>query len=58
MFSCKSYEELSGIINNWINGDDNDSDGTERSSGKSNTAEKETKAYSDIDDAFADLMED
>jgi hypothetical protein len=57
MFSCKSYEELSGIINNWLTGDD-ESDGTERSSGNSNTQNKEKKAYSDIDDAFADLMED
>ena len=58
MFSCKSYEELSGIINNWLAGDD-ESDGTERSSGSSkDAANKETKAYSDIDDAFADLMED
>ena len=58
MFSCKSYEELSGIINNWLAGDE-ESDGTERSSGSSqSTDKKETKAYSDIDDAFADLMED
>jgi hypothetical protein len=58
MFSCKSYEELSGIINNWLAGDD-ESEGTERSSGNSSTGKnKETKAYSDIDDAFADLMED
>ena len=58
MFSCKSYEELSGIINNWLAGDE-ESDGTERSSGNSqSTDKKETKAYSDIDDAFADLMED
>jgi hypothetical protein len=58
MFSCKSYEELSGIINNWLNGDE-ESDGTERTSRTSTKNEsKETKAYSDIDDAFADLMED
>ena len=58
MFSCKSYEELSGIINNWLNGDDQEDTGTERSSSSSKTENKETKAYSDIDDAFADLMED
>ena len=57
MFSCKTYEELSGIINNWLTGDD-ESDGTERSSSTSKSVNKETKAYSDIDDAFADLMED
>ena len=56
MFTCKSYEELTSIINNWLTGDD-DSDGTERTSG-TQTQEKESKAYSDIDDAFADLMED
>ena len=58
MFSCKSYEELSGIINNWLNGDDQEDTGTERSSSSSKNESKETKAYSDIDDAFADLMED
>jgi len=56
MFTCKSYEELTSIINNWLTGDD-DSDGTERASG-TQAQEKESKAYSDIDDAFADLMED
>jgi hypothetical protein len=58
MFSCKTYEELSGIINNWLNADD-DSDGTERTQSSTKSKEKKgSKAYSDIDDAFADLMED
>ena len=56
MFSCKSYDELTNIINAWLAGDD-DSDGTEKpTSNKKETGK--TKAYSDIDDAFADLMED
>ena len=58
MFSCKSYDELTNIINAWLAGDD-ESDGTEKptSAGNTKTSGK-TKAYSDIDDAFADLMED
>jgi len=41
-----------------LNGDDQEDTGTERSSSSSKNENKETKAYSDIDDAFADLMED
>tara|TARA_A100001515_G_scaffold105068_1_gene85808 strand:- start:5821 stop:6597 length:777 start_codon:yes stop_codon:yes gene_type:complete len=57
MFSCKSYDELSKIVNDWLTGDDEEDTGTEHTSSKSSTPNK-SKAYSDIDDAFADLMED
>ena len=61
MFKTKSYDELSKIVNDWLNGDtddtgtemygsdDEDDDDTPKSgSGK--------KSYNDLDDAFADLM--
>ena len=51
MYECKSYDELSKIVNDWINSDTDDSDtGTVHQSSKN-------KKYSSIDDAFADLIE-
>ena len=64
LFSCKSYDELSKIVNDWLTGDDEDNDSTTRGSfPTSDSAEKKnnsktSKAYSDIDDAFADLMDE
>ena len=58
MFSCKSYDELSNIVNNWLAGDDEE-EGTEHvTSSNKKSGSGESKAYSDIDDAFADLMEE
>jgi len=64
LFTCKSYDELSKIVNDWLNGDDEEEEttrgGTNTSTPKtekSTATSKESKAYSDIDDAFADLME-
>jgi hypothetical protein len=61
IFQEKSYDELSKIINDWLAGDDNEDDlGTEmNSSPKETNAEstKTSKNYSNLDDAFADLME-
>ena len=62
IFKTKSYDELSKIVNDWLNGSDAEDEGTE----KSFTAETKTKTeentsggkktYNDLDDAFADLM--
>ena len=57
MFSCKSYDELTNIINAWLAGDD-DEQGTEHVTSTKSKKPAKTKAYNDIDDAFADLMED
>ena len=64
MFTCKTYEELSDIINNWLNGEDEEAD--EGSDWGTNSNDDETppsggggnagKKYDNIDDAFADLM--
>tara|TARA_R110002153_G_scaffold16136_7_gene57110 strand:- start:1464 stop:2228 length:765 start_codon:yes stop_codon:yes gene_type:complete len=57
MFTLKSYEELSTIINNWLSGDEAEtSEGTEHGSAPADE-KAETKDYSgDIDSAFKDLM--
>ena len=66
LFELKSYEELEGIINEWLNGDDED-DQKETTRGGSNFKSNSTQSksddspdaiagkYSSIDDAFADL---
>jgi hypothetical protein len=60
IFSCKSYDELSKIVNDWLSSDDSDdSEGTERG-GDTNSkpsGNKSDKSYKSLDDAFADLME-
>ena len=68
MFTCKTYEELSDIINNWLNGEDEEADeGSDwGTSSSSDDTPKPTsggggggnagKKYDNIDDAFADLM--
>lgn len=65
MFTCKTYEELEKIVNDWLNGDDTDDEddvGTSRGSDTSTTDSASTAAGSDkasnyksLDDAFADL---
>jgi len=64
MYSCKSYDELSKIINDWLSdGDEADEEGTQKtfgsgdSTGDSPSAAKNTSGYKNLDDAFADLME-
>tara|TARA_R110001583_G_scaffold12000_2_gene53518 strand:- start:27569 stop:28348 length:780 start_codon:yes stop_codon:yes gene_type:complete len=62
MFTCKTYDELSKIINDWLSDDDDDSDGTDQYSGESATKApaptSESKSYKNIDDAFADLIDE
>lgn len=70
LYTMKSYDEISGVIERWLNGDDADSsDGTDwgTSSPKSNktstkntndsSSSKSDANYSSLDDAFADLMD-
>jgi len=63
LFTLKSYEELEKIVNDWLNGDSEEStsEGTFRggnTSSSSTTAtgsSNETTKYKSLDDAFADL---
>ena len=59
IFELKSYEELEGIINVWLNGDDEDTSQQETTRGGSQTDENSPDAingkYKSLDDAFADL---
>jgi len=62
MFSCKSYDELSKIINDWLGegeSDDQEDDSSYSNTSGSTSKKEETKSgYSNLDDAFADLMSD
>tara|TARA_B100000700_G_scaffold301682_1_gene371184 strand:+ start:1271 stop:2056 length:786 start_codon:yes stop_codon:yes gene_type:complete len=64
MHELKSYDELSKIINDWLNGDiDSDTEGSGSTpagaSGDSDseTTDTDSKSYKNLDDAFADLMD-
>ena len=62
LFQEKSCDELSKIINDWLAADDEDDDGTETPVGGTTTTSStdgntREKSYSNLDDAFADLME-
>tara|TARA_Y100000034_G_scaffold132652_1_gene196152 strand:- start:368 stop:1153 length:786 start_codon:yes stop_codon:yes gene_type:complete len=61
MYTAKSYDELSKIINDWISDDDSDTAGGDESSSANESSDETSKTesgYSSIDDAFADLMSD
>ena len=59
LYECKTYDELSGIVNAWLSGDgaeDSSADtGTERG-GNSTENTENSSGYSSLDDAFADLV--
>lgn len=61
MYTCKTYEELEKIVNDWLNDDDTDSsDGTakfgnsEKTQTTTSTSGGQNK-YKSLDEAFADL---
>ena len=61
IFKTKSYDELSKIVNDWLNGDNEDDEGTEKFGATSDDDDTPKsggggKSYNDLDDAFADLM--
>jgi hypothetical protein len=61
MFEEKSYDALTKIINDWINGEEeNDSYGTARGSSDSETSSSPSSddKFKSLDDAFADLEDD
>ena len=60
MYTCKTYEELEKIVNDWLNGDDSEDStdlGTSRGSQETSAEVTVTsnKKYKSLDDAFADL---
>ena len=64
MFTCKTYDELEKIVNDWLNGDDGSDDddtgttrgGTTETSSSTGTYSSTTDSnYKSLDDAFADL---
>ena len=57
IFQVKSYDELTGIINNWLNADEGNDEGTEWGSSNTNTSsETKESSSSAIDDVFSDLI--
>ena len=64
IFQTKSYDELSNIINSWLNSDEVETEGSDWSGSKqTNTSASSSKtdkggdtSYSNLDDAFSDLM--
>ena len=57
-YTCKTYEELEKIVNDWLNGDDGDNDGYEHQSSTPTPVasdESTPKKYKNLDEAFADL---
>lgn len=61
LYTLKSYDEISVILDQWINGDEdeNTSEGTEHPTSTTTTTSnsKSGESYSNLDDAFADLMD-
>ena len=61
LYTLKSYDELSGILERWINGDDESvsSEGTEHPTSTASSSDNDTSSgnYDSLDDAFADLMD-
>lgn len=63
MYDLKSYEELEKIVNDWLTGDDFESDtgtssmstGTDRGTAKTTSDSTSDKQYKSLDEAFADL---
>ena len=60
MYTCKTYEELEKIVNDWLNEDDSaDDTGTEfgrsNTTSSNNTTQSEGQKYKSLDEAFADL---
>lgn len=60
LFTCKSYDELEKIVNDWLNGDDDSSDDVNLNESKvsatstSNNSDNSSN-FKSLDDAFADL---
>ena len=62
MYECKSYDELSKIVNDWINGSfdqESSSSSSSNSTQPSKTSpDTGSQKYKSLDDAFADLIDD
>ena len=57
LFKLQSYEELSKIINDWLNEDASETDGTSRNFNQNTdtSTDGNSKTYKSLDDAFANL---
>ena len=61
LYQCKSYDELTKIVNDWLNegeSDSEDSSDSDSSDTPVKTDSSTSSGYNSIDEAFADLMTD
>ena len=62
LYECKSYDELSKIVNDWLGEGESEYDSGASSastaSSETNNTEQKSTGYTNIDDAFAELMTD
>jgi hypothetical protein len=58
IYQCKSYDELSKIVNDWISDENDTADDFESTPAAGTTSSSSDKSYNSLDDAFADLMDD
>jgi len=58
LYELQSYDKISGFLDAWINGDEGEeaSEGTEMPTSGTSSSSSST-SYSNLDDAFADLMD-
>tara|TARA_R110001583_G_scaffold48919_6_gene153106 strand:+ start:28 stop:795 length:768 start_codon:yes stop_codon:yes gene_type:complete len=56
IYQMKSYDELTKIINDWLNDDDEDDGPSQSSTDSTNKAGGSSSGYRSLDDAFADLV--
>ena len=59
IYQCKSYDELSKIVNDWLNGDSEsyEDEGTSHSSPSTSAEGNAGSGYKSLDAAFSDLMD-
>ena len=59
IYQCKSYDELSKIVNDWLNGDSEsyEDEGTSYGASSASTEDKASSGYKSLDAAFSDLMD-
>ena len=66
LYTCKTYEELEKIVNDWLGGDDTSSEGTTRGNFENKKTSESSQStstddssdggkYKSLDEAFADL---
>jgi len=56
IYTLKSYDEIKSIVNNWLSGETHDNEHTTTAVAPRKDTNKSDKVYTDLDDAFNDLL--